>query len=81
MGNPSQSQNQRANSGYYYGPTRGLSSPKNSRRACLCLDGRGYSRRCCNGALAEQGIGQTESPAVALGGFSTGFSSGFNVYQ
>ena len=81
MGNPSQSQNQRQNSGYYFGPTRGLSSPKNSRRACLCLDGRGYSRRCCNGALAEQGIGKTESAPVALGGFSSGFSSGFNVYQ
>ena len=81
MGTPSQSQNQRANSGYYFGPTRGKSSPKNSRRACLCLDGRGYSRRCCNGALAEQGIGQTQSSPIALGGFSTGFSSGFNVYQ
>jgi hypothetical protein len=77
MGNPSQSQNQRANSGYYYGPTRGLSSPKNSRRACLCLDGRGYSRRCCNGALMEQGIGQTEV-ALKAGSFSRAFSNEFD---
>jgi hypothetical protein len=77
MGNPSQSQNQRANSGYYYGPTRGLSSPKNSRRACLCLDGRGYSRRCCNGALLEQGIGQTEV-AYKAGSFSRAFSNDFD---
>lgn len=81
MGTPSQSQNQRKNSGIYLGPTRGKSSPKNSRRGCMCLDGRTYSRRCCNGALMEQGIGVTEVAPVALGGFSTGFSNGFNVYQ
>lgn len=81
MGTPSQSQNQRENSGIYLGPTRGKSSPKNSRRACLCVDNRTYSRRCCNGALIEQGIGVTQSPTVALGGFSSGFSNGFNVLE
>jgi hypothetical protein len=62
-GTPSQSQNQRKNTGIYLGPTRGLSSPKNSRRACLCVNQNKYSRKCCNGALIEQGIGQTQSPA------------------
>lgn len=79
MGTPSQSQNQRKNSGIYLGPTRGKSSPKNSRRGCLCLDGSGYSRRCCNGALMEQGIGQTIYPTPQLGGFSSGFDNGFNI--
>jgi hypothetical protein len=79
MGTPAYSRNQRLNSGIYLGPTRGKSSPKNSRRGCMCLDSNTYSRRCCNGALQEQGIGVTQSPAVALGGFSSGFSSGFNV--
>jgi hypothetical protein len=79
MGTPSQSQNQRKNSGIYLGPTRGKSSPKNSRRGCLCLDGSGYSRKCCNGALMEQGIGQTIYPTPQLGGFSSGFSNGFNI--
>jgi len=79
MGTPSQSQNQRKNSGIYLGPTRGKSSPKNSRRGCLCLDSNTYSRKCCNGALMEQGIGQTIYPTPQLGGFSSGFSNGFNI--
>ncbi len=78
-GTPSQSQNQRKNSGIYIGPTRGKSSPKNSRRGCLCLDGSTYSRRCCGGALIQQGIGQIEFPPTVEGAFSRGFSSGFNI--
>lgn len=81
MGTPSQSQNQRKNSGIYLGPTRGKSSPKNSRRGCMCLDGKTYSRKCCNGALMEQGIGQTIYPTPKLGGFSDGFSNGFNITE
>ena len=81
-GTPSQSQNQRKNSGIYLGPTRGKSSPKNSRRACLCLNSNTYSRKCCNGALMEQGIGQTQvSPAYEFGGFDKGYSDGFNTYK
>lgn len=79
MGIPAQSQNQRKNSGIWLGPTVGKSSPKNSRRGCLCLDGRKYSRKCCDGFLANQGIGQTQSPPMALGGFSDGFSAGFQI--
>jgi hypothetical protein len=69
--------------GVYIGPTLGLSSPKNDRRACLCLDKNTYSRSCCDGLLIQQGIGSITStriqPAVALGGFSAGFSSGFQI--
>lgn len=79
MGTPSYSRNQRLNSGIYLGPTRGKSSPKNSRRGCLCLDTNVYSRKCCNGALLEQGIGQIQSPPQVLGAFSSGFSSGFDI--
>jgi hypothetical protein len=75
-GTPSQSQNQRKNTGIYLGPTRGLSSPKNSRRACLCLGKNTYSRKCCNGALMEQGIGITQAPPGHP--FTQGFISGFD---
>ena len=79
-GNLRYSVNRENNSGIYIGPTQGLSSPKNSRRACLCINTNTYSRKCCNGALLEQGIGQIESPYIgnSLGGFNKGFSNGFN---
>lgn len=71
----------RDTSGIYLGPTQGKSSPKNNRRACLCANSNTYSRKCCNGALVEQGIGQTQSPArfATRGAFSTGFSNGFDI--
>ena len=69
--------NRENNSGYYIGPTRGLSSPKNSRRACLCLNEDTYDVKCCNGALMNQGIGNIDK--TPLGAFSEGYSSGFNV--
>lgn len=69
------------NSGIYIGPTRGLSSPKNSRRSCLCLHSNTYSRKCCNGALLEQGVGVIQAPAHfgLRGGFNYGFSDGFDI--
>jgi hypothetical protein len=71
--------NRENNSGIYIGPTRGLSSPKNSRRACLCLDKPTYSVECCKGALMQQGIGVIESPnRTGGGGFSDGYSDGFD---
>lgn len=68
------------NSGIYIGPTRGLSSPKNSRRGCLCLHSNTYSRKCCNGALLEQGIGVIEAAANFnnLGAFNEGYDDGFD---
>ena len=60
------------------GPTKGLSSPKNSRRGCLCLDGKTYSRKCCDGLLIQQGIGQTIYPREYRGAFSTAFSFDFD---
>lgn len=79
MGTPAYSQNQRRNSGIYIGPTRGKSSPKNSRRACLCLNSDTYSTQCCDGALQNQGIGQTQGPVVVRGAFNSGFSAGFDI--
>jgi len=79
MPTPAYLQRFSSTSGVYIGPTRGKSSPKNSRRACLCLQTNTYSRKCCNGALQQQGIGNTQSPPVTLGGFSNGFSGGFNI--
>jgi hypothetical protein len=33
------------------------SSPKGGNRACLCKDGKKYSKECCEGELIQQGIG------------------------
>ncbi len=32
------------------------SSPKNSKKACLCEDNT-YSKKCCDGTIRAQGIG------------------------
>lgn len=32
-------------------------SPKNSKRGCLCKNGRTYSSKCCDGSIQAQGIG------------------------
>ena len=38
-------------------------SPKNGKRACLCPDGKTYSRKCCDGSFQAQGIGNiTKDP-------------------
>jgi hypothetical protein len=79
-GNLRYSVNRENNSGIYLGPTQGLSSPKNSRRACLCINTNTYSRKCCNGALLEQGIGQIESPQPYKGAFEApNFSDGYDT--
>jgi hypothetical protein len=82
-GNLRYSVNRQNNSGIYIGPTRGLSSPKNSRQACLCVHSDTYDVKCCQGALMSQGIGQTQAsltPPLDLGAFSFGFSDGFEIY-
>lgn len=33
------------------------SSPQGGNRACLCKDGKSYSKECCKGELINQGIG------------------------
>lgn len=79
MPTPAYSNNQRANSGIWLGPTVGRSSPKNNRRACLCVDSNTYSRRCCKGYLINQGIGNIQqTEAVSNAAFSNGFSNGFS---
>jgi len=79
MGTPAYNQNQRKNSGLYFGPTRGRAVPHLNRRACLCVDSDTYSRDCCEGALQNQSIGPTQSAARARGAFSSGFSNGFDI--
>ena len=37
--------------------THSRTSPKSSKRACLCPDGKTYSTKCCDGSLQAQGIG------------------------
>jgi len=66
-------------SGLYIGPTLSHSSPNNSRRGCLCLNSDTYSVRCCDGYLVNQGIGRIHAVPPALGAFSSGFSSGFDI--
>lgn len=80
-GNLRYSVNRENASGIYIGPTQGLSSPKNSRRGCLCLNEDIYHVKCCNGALMEQGIGVIQGAPIAYGGFSDGFSNGFNTLE
>lgn len=75
----SRSLRKKQETGIYIGPTIGKSSPKNSRRGCLCLHSNTYSRECCDGYLQNQGIGKTESTVVRRGGFSNGFSEGFDI--
>lgn len=80
-GNLRYSVNRENNSGIYIGPTQGLSSPKNSRRACLCINTNTYSRKCCNGALIEQGIGNIDGVANfnQKGAFDKGYDTGFDT--
>jgi hypothetical protein len=75
----SRSLRKKRETGIYIGPTIGKSSPKNSRRGCLCLHSNTYSVECCDGYLANQGIGKTESTVVKRGAFSSGFSDGFDI--
>ena len=37
--------------------TPSRTSPKRSKKACLCPDGT-YSRKCCDGSMEAQGIGE-----------------------
>ena len=45
----------RKKNNYYKTPSR--SSPKRSRRGCLCPDNT-YHQKCCDGSLQAQGIGR-----------------------
>lgn len=66
--------------GLYIGPTLGQSSPKNSRRGCLCLKSNTYSVKCCKGYLQNQGIGQISYPQpTRRGAFSSAFSTAFDI--
>jgi len=73
--------NRQNNSGVYIGPTKGLSSPKNNRRACLCMETATYDRRCCNGFLIQQGIGVIQSAREPRGAFTDGYDTGFDTAE
>ena len=55
--------------------TPSRTSPKNSRRGCLCKDNT-YSRKCCDGSLLAQGIGRSGSSIQHLLQ-----ENGFNILQ
>ena len=55
--------------------TPSYSSPKSSKRGCLCKDGRTYSRKCCDGTLRAQGVGRISGVGVLL------LESGGNILQ
>jgi hypothetical protein len=57
-------------------PSQGWETPSRSSpqgggtRGCLCKDGRTYSRKCCDGSLRAQGIGNI-----------TGTNTGLQLYN
>ena len=79
MPTPAYRSNMRKWSGVFFGPTRGKAVPKNKKRGCLCKDSDIYSMDCCEGALLNQAIGQTQSAPKRRGAFSSGFSNGFDI--
>lgn len=79
MPTPAYRSNMRKWSGVYFGPTRGKATGRNKRRGCLCVDSDIYSVECCEGALVNQTIGETQSAAKVRGAFSSGFSNGFQI--
>lgn len=44
--------------------TKSKTSPKASKRGCVCLDGT-YSNECCDGSLQAQGIGALNQQAIS----------------
>lgn len=63
----------------YVGPTVGRSTSKNSRRGCLCLDGKTYAIDCCDGYLINQGIGQDQRGPLERGDFGSAYSNDFDI--
>jgi hypothetical protein len=82
-GNLRYSVNRQNNSGIFIGPTKGLSSPKNDRRGCLCVNENRYGRDCCKGYLINQGIGRIQGVAnfEDKGSFSDGYNDGYDTEQ
>lgn len=44
--------------------TKSKTSPKASKRGCVCPDGT-YSNECCDGSLQAQGIGALNQQAIS----------------
>lgn len=45
--------------------TKSKTSPKGGKRGCLCEDGT-YSKKCCDGSLQAQGIGNTDNQGASV---------------
>jgi hypothetical protein len=45
--------------------TASRTSPSSSKRACLCKDNT-YSRKCCDGSLQAQGIGNIHADLTSF---------------
>lgn len=60
--------------------TPSRTSPKGSRRGCLCKNGT-YNTKCCNGTLHAQGIGgeQTQYGLLRENGFVLFREDGFKI--
>jgi hypothetical protein len=63
--------------------TPSYTSPKGGSRGCLCPDGT-YSRKCCDGSLQAQGIGNIYGQTYFLlkeDGFQLLQENGFKLLQ
>ena len=49
-------------------------SPTNGREGCLCKNGKTYSRKCCDGSVGAQGIGNTKGNPYFEPTIETGLS-------
>lgn len=60
--------------------TPSRTSPQNDRRGCLCKNGK-YSKKCCNGTLHAQGIGEQKTKYGLLreNGFVLFKEDGFKI--
>lgn len=54
-------------------------SPKNSRRGCLCADGKKYSKECCKGKLINQGIGNLNNQGSEVSNAQSGSNTVTNT--
>ena len=55
-----------------------IPSPQNDKRACLCKDNK-YSRKCCDGSLRSQGIGNITN--ITKSSYSILLESGGRMLQ
>ncbi len=59
--------------------TPSRTSPKNSKRGCLCKNGRTYSSKCCDGSIQAQGIGSLTGNSQQEDGLSENLTPVKNI--